>query len=227
MYPPSILGLVACSFFLGNASAMKITQMPRAESTAAPTTTTTITPDPWQCATENITQYWDVPKPTSSLLDALNSYGAELVAPCRSTATGLDRLDCSVATWCGFTTAAPSSVLTDYLSYGSEAASFWVSKISTISLLSDYCPVTWAKADRTQQAWFNLTIAYAECYLADHPIDTTTTTPLSTISSATTPTASTATGLTPTTNGVLARAHEIEAWMLVSTGIAAAVNAIW
>lgn len=46
-----------------------------------PSPATDITRDPWQCATENITHYFDVPKPTGELLDALVDYGAVFRPP--------------------------------------------------------------------------------------------------------------------------------------------------
>lgn len=84
------------------------------------------TSDPWQCATKNLTQYFDVPKPIPTLLSALESYGDELIKPCLATATGLDILSCSVSEttkWCGFSTAAEPVVQRRYYSYGSSAAS--------------------------------------------------------------------------------------------------------
>jgi hypothetical protein len=83
----------------------------------APRPASTLTPDPWQCITENITQYFDVPKPTGTLFDAIDSYGFDVAAPCRPTATGRDMLSCTVSdpkSWCSFTTAAPADVLSGY-----------------------------------------------------------------------------------------------------------------
>lgn len=148
----------------------RITEMPGTEPTP------TLMPDPWQCVTENITQYFHVPKPSGVLLDALVSYGDKLLEPCLATATGLDVLSCAVSQsseWCGFTTAAPATVLADYISYGSAAASFWRSNSETISIVASQCPVTWAKYRFTGQASLNQTIAQAECYNMAHPGNTT------------------------------------------------------
>ncbi|KAH6875636.1 hypothetical protein BKA58DRAFT_437607 [Alternaria rosae] len=56
------------------ARAVQLTLMPIAE----PTTTS----DPWYCATENIAQYFEVPKPTEALLDELLIYGDKLIEDC-------------------------------------------------------------------------------------------------------------------------------------------------
>ncbi|KAI0385603.1 hypothetical protein F5Y04DRAFT_246248 [Hypomontagnella monticulosa] len=207
--------------------AMSITEMPmpRAESTSVPVIKT-LPPDPWTCVTENITQYFDVPKPTGTLLDALISYGDELLKPCLSTATGTDVLYCSVSEttkWCGFTTAAPSSVLSDYSSYGSAAASFWHAKSRTMSIIASDCPVGWSKPGPIEQTWLNQTIAHGECYIDAHPGDFTTTTS----ATSTAKTGQTATNPTPTNSGIVGRNQGVDAFMLASTGVAAAVNAMW
>lgn len=198
--------------------------MPRAEPTS-----TQPQPDPWTCVTENITQYFDVPRPTGTLLDAILSYGDELIAPCVSTATALDILSCTVSetsAWCGFATAAPEPVLGDYSSYGSAAAQFWQAKSETISIIASECPVGWSKPGLTEQAWLNQTIAHAECYIVAHPANTTT--------DSSTPTApSTAVGgagpssPTSTPNGIIGRNRGTEAFLLASIGVAAAINAMW
>lgn len=117
-----------------------------------------MTPDPWDYVTENVTRYLDVPKPTGSLLEALESYGDELISPCVATATGLDMLSCSVtetSQWCGFTSAAPSAVLSDCSSYGAAAALFWGAKSQTASVIASGCPVAWSKPGLTEQVWSN------------------------------------------------------------------------
>ncbi|KAI4858573.1 hypothetical protein F4820DRAFT_442207 [Hypoxylon rubiginosum] len=198
-----------------NVWAMTITEMPRAESTS--TIATAVTPDPWQCVTENITQYFNVPKPTGSLLDALISYGDELLDPCLATATGLDALSCSISetsAWCGFTTAAPSPVLPDYSSYGSAAASFWQAKSETISIIASDCPVGWSKPGFSEHAWLDQTIAHGECYIAAHPGNNATI-------PGSEPTAS---GPTPPSNGIIGRTEGVEDFIFAG---ATAVGATW
>lgn len=90
-----------------------------------PTTRVTRT-DEWQCATENLSQYFNVPKPTATLSTALNSYGMELFKSC--TSTGLDKLTCPFpdkSKWCDFTSFAKPELLPAYTSFGSVAASWW------------------------------------------------------------------------------------------------------
>jgi hypothetical protein len=127
-----------------------------------------VTSDPWQCATENISQYLDVPKPTGSLLTALQSYGDKLIEPCIATATGPGLPSCplpSKSLCCGFATAAPSALLPAYSSYGSVASSWWASKSSAAASVSQYCPVGWSNVmPLLGEVWLNDTIAFAECY---------------------------------------------------------------
>lgn len=63
-----------------------ITLAPRAQPTASA--------DPWQCITESLAQYLDVPKLTGSLFDELQSYAAELYEPCLAAITIEHRLVC-------------------------------------------------------------------------------------------------------------------------------------
>lgn len=129
-------------------------------------------PDPWQCATKNLTQYFDVPKPIPTLLSALESYGDELLKPCLATATGLDILSCSVTEttqWCGFATAAEPVVQRRYSSYGSAAASWYAAKSAAIESVKTECRVTWEKFGPLDQAWLNQTVAHARCYEEAHP----------------------------------------------------------
>ncbi|KAI1334954.1 hypothetical protein F5Y15DRAFT_263269 [Xylariaceae sp. FL0016] len=202
--------------------AMSITEMPRAEPTS------TMSSDPWQCVTENITQYFNVPSPTGALYDAIISYGDKLLEPCLATATGLDALSCSVSqtsAWCGFSTAAPSSIITAYESYGSAAASFWQANSRTISVIASECPAGWSRPGFSEHAWLNQTIAHAACYMAAHPASTTASSSSTTM--APTRTGSAAVGPTPTGNGASDRVSGADAFMLAGTGIAAAVSAIW
>ncbi|KAF9879526.1 hypothetical protein CkaCkLH20_03069 [Colletotrichum karsti] len=188
---------------------------------------TTIQEDPWQCVTENITQYFDVPQPTGNVLSRMNSYGAEVAKPCRATATGLDLFSCTISdpkSWCGFTTAAPADVLSSYASYVSAVVSFWTAKSSTVSVLSTSCPVAWAKPNMAQHEWLKIAAAHADCYLNAHPQTATDT------NTGTTQTKSTSTKApsgAPTSSGKSAsrgrRAAETIA--MVSTGLAVLANA--
>ena len=61
--------------------------------------------DSYDCVFENVTQYYDVPKPTGVLLDALFDYGDELFEECVDR-SGADYSDCypEKEQWCAFTT---------------------------------------------------------------------------------------------------------------------------
>jgi hypothetical protein len=129
-------------------------------------------PDPWQCATKNLTQYFDVPKPSAALLSALESYGDVLLKPCLATATGLDILDCSVSEttkWCGFATDAKPAIQTRYSVYGDSAASWYGAKSAAIESVKKDCPITWEKFGALDNAWLNQTVAHAKCYDVAHP----------------------------------------------------------
>ena len=81
---------------------------------------TTLTLDPWQCITQYITQYFDVPKPTGNLHDAIASYNGEVNKACLAAAVGYEKRACTMSNptlWCGFTTAALSDVLSNYSTY--------------------------------------------------------------------------------------------------------------
>jgi hypothetical protein len=211
----------------------------RQATTAIPTpgsSTTYASIDPWQCVTENITQHFDGPTPTGDVLTAINSYGHELAKPCMATATGLDMLSCVVAdskAWCGFTTAAPSTVLSSYSTYVSSAVSFWTAKSATMSILSTSCAVAWALPDPAQRAWLSIGSCHAQCYLQAHPQTTTGSSSTSTPTSiSATPANLTTSSTAPTTTSKASKAstqphgRDLEALALMSTGLAILANAM-
>ncbi|KAF2972662.1 hypothetical protein GQX73_g873 [Xylaria multiplex] len=223
-------------FALAAAATSDMIAMPRQAITSSdtvPAPTSAPTGDPWQCATQNLTRFFDVPKPTgAALTDAIDSYVDGLLAPCMASATELSQvLSCSIsnqAQWCGFATAAPPSVVTAaYSEYASTAASWWHAHSSAAVSLSEECPVSWARFGPIDHAWLNQTIAQAGCYNAAHGGDRgnlTTTNSKSTSSISSTPTRTATVGAGPT-NNVIGRAGGVDMWMLASTGIgAAAVN---
>lgn len=178
-----------------------------------------------------VAKYFDVPRPTGALSDALISYGHSLLEPCVATAT--DR-GCTITdneVWCAFATAAPASVMADYSSYGSAAASFWQAKSESIADISTRCPQWWARPSYTDHAWLNQTIAHGECYIAAHGSDSESSILSSTTGSTSSGSASTGSASTPTAqtpaNSVLGRAQSVESLVLASAGIAAAMNVVW
>jgi hypothetical protein len=215
-------------------------QLQNRQATATVAPPAVISEDPWQCATEDITQYFDPPQPSANVLDAINSYGDGLVKPCVATAIGADVLSCTVTdpkSWCGFTTAAPSSILATYSTWVSEAVSFWTSKSSTMSVLATSCPVAWGNFAMVHTAWVSLAVAHAECYLSAHPqtkpstgasTPTASTTPANP-STATAPGTGTPTATTTKTASTAAlgrRGQVVEALAsLIGTGFAVLANA--
>lgn len=165
---------VSASFLDGFPPATRVpVEQRQAFVTTAVAPAATISEDSWQCVTENITQYFvDVPTPTGNVLEELDSFGYEVAAPCRATATSLDRLSCTVSdpkSWCGFTTAAPPDVLSSYSTYLSSVVSFWTAKSESIEVLSTSCPVAWARPHMGEREWLKIARAHAECYLDEHP----------------------------------------------------------
>jgi hypothetical protein len=203
-----------------------------------PTASPTATIDAWQCYTENITQYFDFPRPTGTLLDAMTSYGKKLYAPC--TDAGTLFFDCPFpgTSLCGFATAAPSTVVPAYSSYASSAASWWSAKSASAVALATECPVSWYHAMNGVvggDQWLNETIAYAGCYAGAHPAAggsgaTTTSgaagppaTPGSGVAKTSGPTAT----ATPPPNRATGRGEGLGMWMVGGTGLAAAAANAW
>lgn len=158
-----------------------------ARQTATPTTSSTLAPpvntisaDPWQCALENVTQFFkNAPRPTGNVLTGIQSFGYAAAAPCRATATGVDAFYCSISDpkgWCGFTTAAPPALLSSYSTYLSSVTSFWKASSSTMSVVSYTCPVAWSKPDPIHAEWLKVAMAHAECYMSAHPETSATST---------------------------------------------------
>jgi hypothetical protein len=133
-----------------------------------PSGTPTITKDPWQCATESLMQYFAVPQPTGDLRKAVLSYGNSLLATCA--ATDAARAACphpEKTKWCGFSTAAPMSLLQEYSKFGSNATLWMAAHTFTALELATNCPVGWYRAMWDTPAgkdWFNSTLNLANCY---------------------------------------------------------------
>jgi hypothetical protein len=193
------------------------------------TTRPTITQDPWQCVDENIPQYFQVPKPTKSLEQALFSYAVEVRKTCVDDVSTYCPL-VQKSNWCAFPTAAPSSLLSEYSSYAKRASIWWASHSSSAVSVAQMCPNKWYNAGHqevTTFSWFNVTIMHAECYAEAHATSAlpTTKSTLAIPGSTTYPQATkTATG-----KGVWARGEKnTERLMVAGTGLAyAAMNEIW
>lgn len=222
---------------------MDITTMPTSQPTIEPT----FTIDPWECATKNISQYADLPKPTGALLEALRSYGDKLLQDCTPIVTGTVGPSCPFpekSLWCGLTTDVPTAALPAYTSFGSVASSWWSAHSSAVATVIEKCPITWDQMWREipgGDAWLKDVIVFGECYADANSTDASSTvgssstnlpSPISQtdsesqVSSTSQSAATVATTDEP--NGVVGRTRNIEMWMVAGTGIAAAVmNAIW
>ncbi|KFY29403.1 hypothetical protein V493_02384 [Pseudogymnoascus sp. VKM F-4281 (FW-2241)] len=207
-----------------------ITLAPRAQPTASV--------DPWQCITERLAQYLDVPKPTGSLFDELQSYAAELYEPCLAAITIEHCPFPAQSDWCAFTTAAPAAVLPAYSAYASQAYSWWAARSSTLSFLTEDCPNVWHSILLTNagsEEWLNDTIAFARCH-AD-ALTTATSSPTAPALSGSETTETTAASrsavdsLTPTSTDASNGGHGwvgAEMWILAIVGFTAvAVSSEW
>jgi len=196
-------------------------------SQLVPTTTPTVTRDPWECVTEKIPGYFQVPKPTKSLEEAIFSY-ARSHHPCTETESRKCRM-ADKTQWCGFQTAAPLSLLPEYSSYGNTASEWWASQSSNAVSVARKCPNSWYDAGTQHPAnmgWLNLTIVMAECY-ADAHVTPTVPTIQSTLAP---PGRTNAIHPTKTVLGNSASGQSANAKMLMvaATGIAyAAINELW
>jgi hypothetical protein len=171
-------------------------------STSTSTRThTTLPPDPVQCATENISQYFDVPTPTDNVFDAIDTFGAEAFAACHATA--VRPVTCTftdLKSWCAFTTAAPADALSSYSAgYLSSAVSFWTEKSASMSVLATICPRAWRRYSEVETLMVGMAVAHAECYLAAHQAHSTQPPVTTTGSTNVTPTAAAAAGSTSAT----------------------------
>ncbi|KAK0758545.1 hypothetical protein N5P37_008944 [Trichoderma harzianum] len=202
------------------------------QDTILPSKPPTITSEPWQCTTEILPQYFDPPKPTGALLTAIQSYGDVLQKDCKPTQTDIYGLpECTFpasSLWCRFSTAAPSSLLSSYSSYGSAASSWWSAKSSAAVSLARSCPIGWYRAMYDTPGgpgWLNSTLVFAGCYEEAHPTTgsstkatATATTGSKAISSGPQQTATSTS--TSKSNSVVGRAEHVEMWVVAGTGLA-------
>lgn len=122
------------SFLVASAAALD----PSQQSALLPTEVPTVT-DNWECAISTYSTYFDLPKPTGTLLSALESYGDKLHEACTKTMC----LYPDATSWCGFATAAPTAVLPAYTSYASSASVWWAEHSSAAVELAQECPEYW------------------------------------------------------------------------------------
>ncbi|KAF3482982.1 uncharacterized protein GIQ15_02306 [Arthroderma uncinatum] len=156
------------SLLLVAASAVAATKVFDEITTILPSDRPTVTIDPWQCVTHNLTKFFEVPTPTGALLAAISSHGSELIKDCVLTIKSTERcLFPESSDWCRLSTAAPKSLLPALSSYGSVASVWWSSHSSAAFSLAEVCPVAWYDAMLSIPGgwvWLNETRIYAGCY---------------------------------------------------------------
>ncbi|KAH6613491.1 hypothetical protein F5144DRAFT_616417 [Chaetomium tenue] len=129
-------------------------------------------------------------------------------------------LDSNPNSWCGFTTAAPASILSDFSTYLSSVVSFWTANSETVAILSTSCPVAWSsRIPMIEHEWFKRISAHASCYLeaqgAHAQTQTDAVAPTPTASGAMTATTTTETTATTSEAGVSRRGQALEAFALI------------
>ncbi|KAI9150513.1 hypothetical protein HJFPF1_10281 [Paramyrothecium foliicola] len=137
------------------------------------TLATDLEPDHWECVIANLTQYFDPPRPTGALLDALDDYANDIIDTCTKTAGDETTDACwpSKEQWCGLTTAIPKSLAPDISSWGEAASSWWSAHSSAAVSLAEECPIGWYDAMygvAGGDTWLNMTIIYAACHAEAH-----------------------------------------------------------
>jgi hypothetical protein len=154
--------LFLCLLVLANAqqSGVHLTVLP----SESPMITTS---DSWRCATKDIRAYFEPPMPTGDLFSAILDYG-DKIQTC--TLSGAEVFNCPYpekSLWCSFSTAAPTTLLDEYIAYGSTASSWWEARSSAAISIARECPHSWWAAGNRLVAGanrLNFTIIQAECY---------------------------------------------------------------
>ena len=167
---------------------MKTANIARAATTSSalyatllPTAPPTVTKDPWQCATSNISQYFDPPKPTGTLLSAIVSYADEIFESC-SSAAGCDFPPQSK--WCRVTSAIKGTMIKSYVTYASSASSWVATKSGAMVAAATECPNTWWNSmiqTPNGDIWLNDTLIFSECYASLYPPSSTRAAPQKTV----------------------------------------------
>lgn len=196
--------------------------------------------DPYQCVLDNIPQYLTgAPSPTAVLDSALFSYEKSLYDACTPPAVTPFQ-PCPVParkTLCAFSTAVPTSLLSEYSSYASSAAAWWgAGNGDKVMSLVKNCPYLWDDSLlRYPGSGMNLnrTVEHAQCWVEAHPTGAAGgTATLSGGTSASTKASSGDSGATQTpkptstSGGVRSRAGAADGWMVAGSGMGVAAAAM-
>ncbi|KAL2210421.1 hypothetical protein CC79DRAFT_1330787 [Sarocladium strictum] len=142
--------------------------------------------DSFECVFENVTQYYDPPKPKGALLDTLFDYGDAMFQACdeateATEATGADHYDCypEKDEWCKFNTERPDKLSDDLSAWGSTVSSWWAEHSSKAEEVAVDCPQYWFDAGAESldmRNWLNKIVIFAGRGVDSPPgADTTTT----------------------------------------------------
>jgi hypothetical protein len=194
-------------------------------------TVSPLTDDSWECATEEMAPYFDVPPLTGDLVKAINTYWLSIQSK-TCTLTGIDQLDCPYPdkqSWCRVTKDLAPSLSSSYSAYGSAASSWWAAHSSKAVLLAQECPRGWYDnmLHTNGARRLNYTIIMAECYdegkITSTGRSTTTKPPTATPGSGVTtrPTAPQTT-TTSSKSGSRGRGEAPGIWAVLGGGFAAA-----
>ncbi|KAJ3456231.1 hypothetical protein MRS44_016254 [Fusarium solani] len=201
--------------------------------TILPTERPTITSDPPECTTRSFESFFDVHKPTGELDSAFLSFGSELNKGCES--TFIDVMGRSACTnpprskVCSFSDYVPSTLLSEYWSFGGVASSWWAEHSSQAVENAAYCPNRWYRAMKAVpygEVWLNDTLAIVGCYVVAHATSTSTDNkaPTATSGIGVSQTGVKATITAENANGG-SRGQNVELWAVTAAGFAvAAVN---
>ncbi|KAM5437193.1 hypothetical protein MferCBS31731_005610 [Microsporum ferrugineum] len=141
-------------------------------TTILPNERPTVTIDPWECLTQNLTEYFDVPRPTGAFFSAVHSHGSELIKDCVAATKPVECPFPESSDWCSLSTSIPASVLPAYSAYGSVASVWWKSHSSAAFSAAAECPLGWFDAMLSipgGRTWMNLTRIYGGCYANTQP----------------------------------------------------------
>lgn len=206
--------------------------------TLFPSAEPTITRDPRECLLEDFYTYIeDAPMPTSfsALWEALNSYGDKLQEDCPYTSRDIFGWSAcpfpAYSDWCSFSNVAPTTLIPEWSSFGSQASSWWAQHSSAMVDWADFCPNKWFDTMGSVilgPLRLNNTIAWAACHAEANPTTelkaAKTPAPTAAGSHPTMTKAPETTTPTATANGVV---PDAEMWFVAGVGLAvAAMNSL-
>lgn len=157
---PTVLAAASTTASATLKQSMSITNFP----IGGPTATTL---DPYECYTGNLSTFFDVPRQPATLQTAVLQYASNsLYKSCTDAGTKIELCPFPPnAGWCGFTNAAPATLLPAWSTYASQASSWWSDHWQDAVTTAAMCPLQWYRASIPGKLWvLNETIAFAGCF---------------------------------------------------------------